>query len=145
MIILLCGPPGVGKTLTAESVAEEMRVPVRPTSMRTCRAKLTFASSSCTCWLQATWVSTRARSRRSLKVRVLLSLVHTSADHSKCHGVANILLRQVSSKCAPDGTQFSSSTKQTSSWSNATSTSSRETSWSPSSSVCSSTTKASCS
>ncbi|KAI8932392.1 hypothetical protein NX059_010579 [Plenodomus lindquistii] len=28
MIILLCGPPGVGKTLTSESVAEEMRVPL---------------------------------------------------------------------------------------------------------------------
>src|ERR1700712_5367859 len=28
MILLLCGPPGVGKTLTAESVAEEMRTPL---------------------------------------------------------------------------------------------------------------------
>jgi hypothetical protein len=28
MIVLLCGPPGVGKTLTSESVAEEMRVPL---------------------------------------------------------------------------------------------------------------------
>ena len=28
MIVLLCGPPGVGKTLTSESVAEEMKVPL---------------------------------------------------------------------------------------------------------------------
>ncbi|KAK8151673.1 P-loop containing nucleoside triphosphate hydrolase protein [Phyllosticta citrichinensis] len=28
IILLLCGPPGVGKTLTAESVAEEMRAPL---------------------------------------------------------------------------------------------------------------------
>src|SRR5271168_3482041 len=28
MIMLLSGPPGVGKTLTAESVAERMRVPL---------------------------------------------------------------------------------------------------------------------
>jgi hypothetical protein len=28
MIVLLCGPPGVGKTLTSESVAEQMKVPL---------------------------------------------------------------------------------------------------------------------
>ncbi|KAK3060188.1 hypothetical protein LTS18_009123, partial [Coniosporium uncinatum] len=28
IIVLLCGPPGVGKTLTAESIAEEMKVPL---------------------------------------------------------------------------------------------------------------------
>ncbi|KAI1087279.1 P-loop containing nucleoside triphosphate hydrolase protein [Rostrohypoxylon terebratum] len=32
VIVLLSGPPGVGKTLTAESIADEMRVPLYPLS-----------------------------------------------------------------------------------------------------------------
>jgi len=34
IIVLLCGPPGVGKTLTAESIAEEMKVPLYMMSAR---------------------------------------------------------------------------------------------------------------
>ena len=38
IIILLCGPPGVGKTLTAESVAEQMKVPLYMVSSNFCAA-----------------------------------------------------------------------------------------------------------
>lgn len=57
MIILLCGPPGVGKTLTAESVAEQMRVPLYMMSAgdlgldpRGVESKLTEILQMCTRW-----------------------------------------------------------------------------------------------
>ncbi|TID15879.1 P-loop containing nucleoside triphosphate hydrolase protein [Venturia nashicola] len=40
MILLLCGPPGVGKTLTTESVAEEMKVPWPQVILDSIRAQL---------------------------------------------------------------------------------------------------------
>ncbi|GAB7357498.1 hypothetical protein MBLNU459_g0032t1 [Dothideomycetes sp. NU459] len=57
IIILLCGPPGVGKTLTAESVAEEMKVPLFIMSAgdlgmdsRTIEGRLLVILSMCTRW-----------------------------------------------------------------------------------------------
>ncbi|KAF2748329.1 P-loop containing nucleoside triphosphate hydrolase protein [Sporormia fimetaria CBS 119925] len=57
MIILLCGPPGVGKTLTAESVAEEMKVPLYMMSAgdlgldpRRVESKLQGILEMCTRW-----------------------------------------------------------------------------------------------
>ncbi|OCL09673.1 P-loop containing nucleoside triphosphate hydrolase protein [Glonium stellatum] len=57
IILLLCGPPGVGKTLTAESVAEEMRVPLYMMSAgdlgldpRNVETKLQNILEMCTKW-----------------------------------------------------------------------------------------------
>ncbi len=57
IILLLCGPPGVGKTLTAESVAEEMKVPLYMMSAgdlgldpRHVEAKLQGILDMCTRW-----------------------------------------------------------------------------------------------
>lgn len=57
IILLLCGPPGVGKTLTAESVAEEMRVPLYMMSAgdlgldpRNIEQKLNNILEMCTKW-----------------------------------------------------------------------------------------------
>ncbi|EME46782.1 hypothetical protein DOTSEDRAFT_125767 [Dothistroma septosporum NZE10] len=57
IIVLLCGPPGVGQTLTAESVAEEMRVPLYMMSAgdlgldsRTIEMKLQGVLDMCTRW-----------------------------------------------------------------------------------------------
>ncbi|KAF2090153.1 P-loop containing nucleoside triphosphate hydrolase protein [Saccharata proteae CBS 121410] len=57
IIILLCGPPGVGKTLTAESVAEEMRAPLYMMSSgdlgldpRSIESKLQGILEMCTKW-----------------------------------------------------------------------------------------------
>lgn len=57
IIILLCGPPGVGKTLTAESVAEEMKVPLFIMSAgdlgidsRNIEARLLSVLGMCTRW-----------------------------------------------------------------------------------------------
>ncbi|KAF2144007.1 uncharacterized protein K452DRAFT_223451 [Aplosporella prunicola CBS 121167] len=57
IILLLCGPPGVGKTLTAESVAEEMRVPLYMMSAgdlgldpRSVESKLQCILEMCTKW-----------------------------------------------------------------------------------------------
>ncbi|KAF2404108.1 P-loop containing nucleoside triphosphate hydrolase protein [Trichodelitschia bisporula] len=57
MILLLCGPPGVGKTLTAESVAEEMQVPLYMMSAgdlgldpRTVETSLKDILEMCTKW-----------------------------------------------------------------------------------------------
>lgn len=57
MILLLCGPPGVGKTLTAESCAEEMKVPLYMMSAgdlgldpRTVETSLKDILEMCTKW-----------------------------------------------------------------------------------------------
>ncbi|OCK83952.1 P-loop containing nucleoside triphosphate hydrolase protein [Lepidopterella palustris CBS 459.81] len=57
IILLLCGPPGVGKTLTAESVAEEMQVPLYMMSAgdlgldpRNVETKLQNILEMCTKW-----------------------------------------------------------------------------------------------
>ncbi|KAK4971110.1 hypothetical protein LTR66_011517 [Elasticomyces elasticus] len=57
IILLLCGPPGVGKTLTAESVAEEMKVPLYMMSAgdlgldpRHVESKLQGIMDMCTRW-----------------------------------------------------------------------------------------------
>lgn len=57
MIILLCGPPGVGKTLTSEAVAEEMKVPLYQMSAgdlgldpRRVETKLQDILEMCTRW-----------------------------------------------------------------------------------------------
>lgn len=57
IIVLLCGPPGVGKTLTAESVAEEMKVPLFMMSAgdlgldpRSVESKLRGILDMCTRW-----------------------------------------------------------------------------------------------
>lgn len=57
IILLLCGPPGVGKTLTAESVAEEMKVPLYMMSAgdlgldpRSVESKLQGVLDICTRW-----------------------------------------------------------------------------------------------
>ncbi|KAK5023013.1 hypothetical protein LTR16_012389, partial [Cryomyces antarcticus] len=57
IILLLSGPPGVGKTLTAESVAEEMKVPLYMMSAgdlgldpRNVESKLQGILEMCTRW-----------------------------------------------------------------------------------------------
>ncbi|KAI6846830.1 P-loop containing nucleoside triphosphate hydrolase protein [Hortaea werneckii] len=57
IVLLLCGPPGVGKTLTAESVAEEMKVPLYMMSAgdlgldpRGVESKLQGVLDMCTRW-----------------------------------------------------------------------------------------------
>ncbi|KAI9724291.1 MAG: hypothetical protein M1828_003715 [Chrysothrix sp. TS-e1954] len=86
IIMLLCGPPGVGKTLTAESVAEEMKAPLYMMSAgdlglepRTVEQKLSNILEMCTKWkaillIDEADVFLEARSLHELERNKLVSI-----------------------------------------------------------------------
>lgn len=86
IILLLCGPPGVGKTLTAESVAEEMKVPLFVMSAadlgmdtKHIEARLLSVLGMCTRWnaillLDEADIFLEARSRHEVERNKLVSI-----------------------------------------------------------------------
>ncbi|KAF2035864.1 P-loop containing nucleoside triphosphate hydrolase protein [Setomelanomma holmii] len=86
IIMLLCGPPGVGKTLTAESIAEQVRRPLYRTgagdlgsSPEHVERNLTAALERCAHWnavllIDEADVFLEARSRESLERNKLVSI-----------------------------------------------------------------------
>ena len=96
MILLLCGPPGVGKTLTAESVAEEMKVPLYSMAAgdlgldpRTVESSLRDILEMCTKWnaillLDEADVFLEQRSLHELERNKLVSIFLRVLEYSEC-------------------------------------------------------------
>lgn len=96
MILLLCGPPGVGKTLTAESVAEEMKVPLYCMAAgdlgldpRTVESSLREILEMCTKWnaillLDEADVFLEQRSLHELERNKLVSIFLRVLEYSEC-------------------------------------------------------------
>jgi len=96
MILLLCGPPGVGKTLTAESCAEEMKVPLYMMSAgdlgldpRTVESSLRDILEMCTKWnaillLDEADVFLEQRSLHELERNKLVSIFLRVLEYSEC-------------------------------------------------------------
>jgi hypothetical protein len=133
IIMLLAGTPGVGKTLTAESVAEEMGAPLYSIGAADLGSEFTLRDAR-DLTDQANNADTPAELESALREVLELCSKWKAGKSSSTPNSTHLITLQ-----------FSSLTKQTSSWNPAPPPTSNATSSSPSSSASSSTTRASCS